>query len=39
MIEREKGGVKLFVGRLPREANQKEIRECFEDLHTSERHR
>jgi len=32
MIEREKGGVKLFVGRLPREANQKEIRECFEEF-------
>merc|ERR1719291_890184 len=32
MIEREKGGVKLFVGRLPREAAQKAIRECFEEF-------
>lgn len=32
MIEREKGGVKLFVGRLPKEANQKLIRECFEEF-------
>jgi len=32
MIEREKGGVKLFVGRLPREANQRQIRECFEEF-------
>merc|ERR1719291_1552942 len=32
MIEREKGGVKLFVGRLPREAAQRQIRECFEEF-------
>merc|ERR1740138_1757348 len=31
-IEREKGGVKLFVGRLPREVNQRQLRECFEEF-------
>jgi len=31
-VEREKGGVKLFVGRLPREANQRAVRECFEEF-------
>ncbi|CAE7797664.1 FCA [Symbiodinium sp. CCMP2592] len=28
-IEREKGGVKLFVGRLPREVNKTALEECF----------
>lgn len=32
MVEREKGGVKLFVGRLPREVTQKQLRECFEEF-------
>lgn len=32
MIEREKGGVKLFVGRLPREVKQKQIQDCFEEF-------
>lgn len=32
LIEREKGGVKLFVGRLPREVTQKQLRECFEEF-------
>merc|ERR1719436_1938505 len=31
-IEREKGGVKLFVGRLPREVSQRQLRECFEEF-------
>mmetsp|Transcript_21475 Transcript_21475/g.39358 ORF Transcript_21475/g.39358 Transcript_21475/m.39358 type:complete len:479 (-) Transcript_21475:33-1469(-) len=31
-IEREKGGVKLFVGRLPREVTQQQLRECFEEF-------
>jgi len=31
-IEREKGGVKLFVGRLPREVSKKQIQECFEEF-------
>lgn len=32
MVEREKGGVKLFVGRLPRHCNQRQLRECFEEF-------
>eukprot|EP00438_Fugacium_kawagutii_P020449 Skav206754 [mRNA] locus=scaffold167:59436:71363:- [translate_table: standard] len=28
-IEKEKGGVKLFVGRLPREVNKAQLEECF----------
>jgi len=32
MIEREKGGVKLFVGRMPREVTQRIITECFEEF-------
>jgi len=32
MIEREKGGVKLFVGRLPREVTQRMLNECFEEF-------
>merc|ERR1719436_1308401 len=31
-IEREKGGVKLFVGRLPREVTQRQLTECFEEF-------
>lgn len=31
-IEREKGGVKLFVGRLPREVTRKQLNECFEEF-------
>lgn len=33
-MEREKGGVKLFVGRLPRDGkvSQKMLRECFEEF-------
>merc|ERR1719436_2073809 len=31
-IEREKGGIKLFVGRLPREVSQRQLRECFEEF-------
>jgi len=32
MIERVKGGVKLFVGRLPREVTQRQLHECFEEF-------
>lgn len=32
MIEREKGGVKLFIGRLPREVTQRQLTECFEEF-------
>jgi len=31
-IEREKGGVKLFVGRLPREVTKQMLTECFEEF-------
>lgn len=30
-IEKRKGGVKLFLGRLPQEVSEREIRDCFED--------
>ncbi|CAE7742924.1 FCA, partial [Symbiodinium pilosum] len=31
-IEREKGGVKLFIGRLPREVNKTQLEECFQEF-------
>jgi len=31
-VERVKGGIKLFVGRLPREVSQKQLRSCFEEF-------
>ncbi|CAJ1386956.1 unnamed protein product, partial [Effrenium voratum] len=31
-IEKEKGGVKLFVGRLPREVNKASLEECFNEF-------
>jgi len=31
-IEREKGGVKLFVGRLPKEVHRQQLQECFEEF-------
>eukprot|EP00913_Durusdinium_trenchii_P016906 g15894.t1 len=31
-IEREKGGVKLFVGRLPREVNKTQLEDCFKEF-------
>ncbi|CAE8594211.1 unnamed protein product [Polarella glacialis] len=31
-VEKEKGGVKLFVGRLPREVNKTSLSECFEEF-------
>jgi len=34
MVERVKGGVKLFVGRLPMEATQQTLQECFADYGT-----
>lgn len=32
MIEREKGGVKLFIGRLPAQVTHKALQECFEEF-------
>lgn len=32
LIEREKGGIKLFIGRLPKEVSQKQLKECFEEF-------
>lgn len=32
MVERSKGGVKLFVGRIPKEVTQKQLKECFEEF-------
>eukprot|EP00927_Polykrikos_kofoidii_P075185 TRINITY_DN71265_c0_g1_i1.p1 TRINITY_DN71265_c0_g1~~TRINITY_DN71265_c0_g1_i1.p1 ORF type:complete len:626 (+),score=115.73 TRINITY_DN71265_c0_g1_i1:86-1879(+) len=31
-VEKDKGGVKLFVGRLPREVSQRRLKECFEEF-------
>jgi len=31
-VERDKGGVKLFVGRLPRDISQRKLRSCFEEF-------
>lgn len=31
-MEREKGGIKLFVGRLPREVSERHLRRCFEEF-------
>lgn len=31
-IDREKGGVKLFIGRLPREVDKQMLQECFEEF-------
>jgi len=34
MVERVKGGVKLFIGRLPTEATQQTLQDCFADYGT-----
>merc|ERR1719436_753147 len=32
LVERQKGGIKLFIGRLPREVSQRQLRDCFEEF-------